>query len=350
MRSGARTSRRSFSPSFTISVRGRGRVVLHRGGTEPDIFCYVHMDLMPLGIRYLYDMDVMWGTRHNDWWLPEMALTSRASPRPRGALEVLRTSAQRAKPQAPSIHDDGTLGDLSVMALKFKSHHSPIFGLSKTTWSNTYIGPPFWRFHVGLQRKRMGSNSNGPIRRLRRNSSRMWEKTGPRVSGPATAAEAWPAAENNGKRGARRKTQRHETTSNPVNALAEENGCLQSRWTRRNAIEPRTYARCLRSLSGDAVAIGGKDRSTTRLAKRQAANTPRAHKLLETRARSMERAGRARKCNRTLWRESSKMPLHGTCFMDAGWSFIAIFAQQSPVAVFAAPIQADAINSAGGVA
>jgi hypothetical protein len=46
------------------------------------------------------------------------------------------------------------------------------------------------------------------------------------------------------------------------------------------------------------------------------------------------------------------MPLHGTCFMGAGmiWPFIAIFAQQSPVAVFAAPIQADALNSAGGIA
>jgi hypothetical protein len=48
--------------------------------------------------------------------------------------------------------------------------------------------------------------------------------------------------------------------------------------------------------------------------------------------------------------QSSEMPLHGTCFMGAGWSFIAIFAQQSPVAVFAAPIQADAMNSAGGIA
>jgi hypothetical protein len=44
------------------------------------------------------------------------------------------------------------------------------------------------------------------------------------------------------------------------------------------------------------------------------------------------------------------MPLHGTCFMGAGWSFIAIFAQQSPVAVFAAPIQAGAMNAAGGIA
>jgi hypothetical protein len=36
--------------------------------------------------------------------------------------------------------------------------------------------------------------------------------------------------------------------------------------------------------------------------------------------------------------------------MGAGWCFIAIFAQQSPLAVFAAPIQADAMNSAGGIA
>jgi hypothetical protein len=48
--------------------------------------------------------------------------------------------------------------------------------------------------------------------------------------------------------------------------------------------------------------------------------------------------------------QSSEMPLHGTCFMGAGWSFIAIFAQQSPVAVFAAPIQAVAMNAAGGIA
>jgi uncharacterized membrane protein YqgA involved in biofilm formation len=43
------------------------------------------------------------------------------------------------------------------------------------------------------------------------------------------------------------------------------------------------------------------------------------------------------------------MPLHGTCFMGAGvaWSFIAIFTQQSSVAVCAASIQADA---AGGIA
>jgi hypothetical protein len=43
------------------------------------------------------------------------------------------------------------------------------------------------------------------------------------------------------------------------------------------------------------------------------------------------------------WAQSSEIPLHG-CFMGAGWSFIAIFAQQSPVAVFAAPIQVDAMN------
>jgi hypothetical protein len=48
--------------------------------------------------------------------------------------------------------------------------------------------------------------------------------------------------------------------------------------------------------------------------------------------------------------QSSEMPLHGTCFMGAGWSFIAIFAQQSPVAGFAAPIQADAMNSVGDIA
>jgi hypothetical protein len=49
--------------------------------------------------------------------------------------------------------------------------------------------------------------------------------------------------------------------------------------------------------------------------------------------------------------QSTEMPLHG-CFMGAGvaWSFIAIFAQQSPLAVFAAPIQADAMNSTGGIA
>jgi hypothetical protein len=47
--------------------------------------------------------------------------------------------------------------------------------------------------------------------------------------------------------------------------------------------------------------------------------------------------------------QSTEMPLHG-CFMGAGvaWSFIAIFAQQSPLAV--APIQADAMNSTGGIA
>jgi hypothetical protein len=50
------------------------------------------------------------------------------------------------------------------------------------------------------------------------------------------------------------------------------------------------------------------------------------------------------------WAQSSEMPLHGTGFMGAGWSFIAIFAQQSPVAVFAAAIQGDAMNSAGGIA
>jgi hypothetical protein len=50
--------------------------------------------------------------------------------------------------------------------------------------------------------------------------------------------------------------------------------------------------------------------------------------------------------------QSGEMPLHGICFIGAGiaWSCIAIFAQQSPVAVFAAPIQADAMNSAGGIA
>jgi hypothetical protein len=48
--------------------------------------------------------------------------------------------------------------------------------------------------------------------------------------------------------------------------------------------------------------------------------------------------------------QSSEMPLHGTCFMGAGWSFIAIFAQQSPVAVFAAPMQRDAMNFGGGIA
>jgi hypothetical protein len=52
----------------------------------------------------------------------------------------------------------------------------------------------------------------------------------------------------------------------------------------------------------------------------------------------------------TCLAQSSEMPLHGTGFMGAGWSFIAIFAQQSPVAVFAAPIQVDAVNSAGGIA
>jgi hypothetical protein len=44
------------------------------------------------------------------------------------------------------------------------------------------------------------------------------------------------------------------------------------------------------------------------------------------------------------------MPLHGTCFMGPGWSFIAIFAQQSPVADFAAPTQADDIKRAEGIA
>jgi hypothetical protein len=44
------------------------------------------------------------------------------------------------------------------------------------------------------------------------------------------------------------------------------------------------------------------------------------------------------------------MPLHGTCFKGAGWSFIAIFAQQSPVAVFAASPQTDPINRTGGIA
>ena len=33
-----------------------------------------------------------------------------------------------------------------------------------------------------------------------------------------------------------------EMTSNPGRALAEENGCLQSRWMRRNAIQRRTHA------------------------------------------------------------------------------------------------------------
>ena len=42
--------------------------------------------------------------------------------------------------------------------------------------------------------------------------------------------------------------------------------------------------------------------------------------------------------------QSSEMPLRGICFMGAGvaWSFIAIFAQQSSIAVCAASIQADA--------
>jgi hypothetical protein len=46
------------------------------------------------------------------------------------------------------------------------------------------------------------------------------------------------------------------------------------------------------------------------------------------------------------------MPLHGTCFMGAGvaWSFIAIFAQQSSVALFAAPTHADDIKRAEGIA
>jgi hypothetical protein len=48
--------------------------------------------------------------------------------------------------------------------------------------------------------------------------------------------------------------------------------------------------------------------------------------------------------------QSSEMPLHGTCFMGAGWSFIAIFAQQSPAAVCAAPKHAGAMNAAGGIA
>jgi hypothetical protein len=48
--------------------------------------------------------------------------------------------------------------------------------------------------------------------------------------------------------------------------------------------------------------------------------------------------------------QSSEMLLHGTFFMGAGWSFIAIYAQQSPVAAFAAPLQPDAMNSAGGIA
>jgi hypothetical protein len=50
------------------------------------------------------------------------------------------------------------------------------------------------------------------------------------------------------------------------------------------------------------------------------------------------------------WAQSSEMPLHGTCFMGAGWFFIAIFAQQSPVAAFAAPIQPDAMIPAGDIA
>jgi len=47
--------------------------------------------------------------------------------------------------------------------------------------------------------------------------------------------------------------------------------------------------------------------------------------------------------------QSSEMPLHGTCFMGAGaaWSFIAIFTQQSSIAVCAASIQT---NAAGGIA
>jgi hypothetical protein len=49
--------------------------------------------------------------------------------------------------------------------------------------------------------------------------------------------------------------------------------------------------------------------------------------------------------------QSTEMPLHGW-FMGAGvtCSFIAIFAQQSPVAVFAAPIEAGAMKHAGGIA
>jgi hypothetical protein len=90
--------RENITPSFLtelhdLGARAAAWSFFIAAAQNPDIFCYVHVDLMPLGIRYLYDMDVMWGTRHNDWWLPEMALTSRASPRPRGALEVLRTSS-----------------------------------------------------------------------------------------------------------------------------------------------------------------------------------------------------------------------------------------------------------------
>jgi hypothetical protein len=46
------------------------------------------------------------------------------------------------------------------------------------------------------------------------------------------------------------------------------------------------------------------------------------------------------------------MPLHGTCFIGAGmtWSFIAIFAQQSPVMVCVACPQSNAIKRADGVA
>jgi hypothetical protein len=59
-----------------------------------------------------------------------------------------------------------------------------------------------------------------------------------------TAAEAWPAARIMANAAPAEKRDDMKMTSNPVNALAEENGCLQSRWIRRNAIQRRTYARC----------------------------------------------------------------------------------------------------------
>jgi hypothetical protein len=48
----------------------------------------------------------------------------------------------------------------------------------------------------------------------------------------------------------------------------------------------------------------------------------------------------------------SEMPLHGVCFIGAGmaWSFIAIFAQQSPVTVCLASPQSDTIKRADGIA
>ena len=59
----------------------------------------------------------------------------------------------------------------------------------------------------------------------------------------SAATEAWPAARIMASAAApAEKRDDMKMTSNLGRALAEENGCLQSRWTRRNAIQRRTHA------------------------------------------------------------------------------------------------------------